>query len=96
VLRNVLFRHLPPWEQRRSKMPFARARVFLRVFAVDFAVRTITVRAIARRPATTFGAGALFQDGRKNSREAQTANRRHASDSEPRFSRHLAPCPPAP
>ena len=36
----------------------------------------ITVRAIARRPATTFGAGTLIDGARKGSREAQRANRR--------------------
>jgi hypothetical protein len=47
-----------------------------RVLCWDFAVTMITVRAIARRPATTFGAGALIQDGGESSREAQRANRR--------------------
>jgi hypothetical protein len=36
----------------------------------------VTVRAIVRRPATTFGAGALIHYGREGPREAKRANRR--------------------
>ena len=52
-----------------------RVAIF-RVFSGEFAVRMSALRESARRPATTFGAGALIQSGGKSSREALGANRR--------------------
>ena len=56
-------------------MPFAGVRTFPRVL-LGFRCYDDRRRAIARRPATTFGAGALIQSGGKSSREALGANRR--------------------